>query len=60
MNLACGLRGLVLILLDGDALTDLSERDLVLNLPHADQLLLVWLGPDGLSWGDLDAAHFGE
>ena len=58
VDLACGLWRLVLVLLDGDALTDLSECDLVLNLPHADQLLLIRLGPDGLTGGDLDAAHF--
>ena len=58
VDLARGLWRLVLVLLDGDALTDLSECDLVLNLPHTDQLLLVRLGPDGLAGGDLDTAHF--
>ena len=36
IDLARGLRRLVLIFLDGYTLTDLSERDLVLNFSHAD------------------------
>ena len=39
--LASGLRRLVLILLDRDALTDLCGLDLVLDLAHADQLVMV-------------------
>ena len=49
---------LLVTLLYRDALRDLRQSDLVLNLPHAHQLYLSRLVPDRLSWSDFQGRDF--